>query len=237
MQKKRLFFDIETSPNIGLFWEAGFKKNIDAQSILKERAIICICYKWEGDKEVHSLTWNSQQCDKVMLTKFVKIANSAAELVGHNGDRFDLAWIRTRCAFHKIAMLPNYTTVDTLKVSRSKFKFNSNKLDYIAKYLGFGGKIKTEFNLWKEILLNKDAESLKKMVTYCKNDVVILEKVYKQLSPHIAIRSRMDGENGTCPECGGKHLRRARIYTSAANIKRISMQCQDCLRFHTKNDK
>ena len=127
MQKKRLFFDIETSPNIGLFWEAGFKKNIDAQSILKERAIICICYKWEGDKEIHSLTWNSQQCDKSMLSKFVKIANSAAELVGHNGDRFDLAWIRPRCAFHKIAMLPKYTTVDTLKVSRSKFKFNFNE--------------------------------------------------------------------------------------------------------------
>ena len=27
-KRRRLFFDIETSPNIGLFWEAGYKKNV-----------------------------------------------------------------------------------------------------------------------------------------------------------------------------------------------------------------
>jgi hypothetical protein len=37
---KRLFFDIETSPNIGLFWSAGFKLNIAPENIIKERAII-----------------------------------------------------------------------------------------------------------------------------------------------------------------------------------------------------
>ena len=32
-KRRRLFFDIETSPNIGLFWEAGYKKNIDYLAI------------------------------------------------------------------------------------------------------------------------------------------------------------------------------------------------------------
>ena len=65
----------------------------------------------------------------------------------------------------------------TLKLSRSKFKFNSNKLDYIAKYLGMGEKIKTEFGLWKDIVLNKDKDAMAKMVKYCQQDVRLLEKV------------------------------------------------------------
>jgi DNA polymerase elongation subunit (family B) len=121
IKPKRLFFDIETSPNIGFFWQAGYKKNIDYDNIITERAIICICYKWEGEKEVYSLTWNKKQCDKIMLRTFIAVAEEADELVGHNGDKFDLAWIRTRCLFHGIEMFPKYTTLDTLKLSRSQF--------------------------------------------------------------------------------------------------------------------
>ena len=89
-KRRRLFFDIETSPNIGLFWEAGYKKNIDYSNIIQERAIICICYKWEEEKEVYALQWDSKQNDKTMLQKFIEVANTATELVGHNGDKFDL---------------------------------------------------------------------------------------------------------------------------------------------------
>ncbi len=35
------------SPNIGMFWEAGYKLNIGTENIVKERAIICIwCARW-----------------------------------------------------------------------------------------------------------------------------------------------------------------------------------------------
>lgn len=239
--RKRLFFDIETSPNIGLFWEAGYKKNIDYSNIIKERAIICICYKWEDSKEVGYLTWDSKQCDKKMLQKFIEIANSADEMVGHNGDKFDLAWIRTRCLFHRIDMFPVYTTIDTLKLSRNKFKFNSNKLDYIAKYLGMGEKINTEFGLWKAIVLNKDKEAMAKMVKYCQQDVRLLEKVYKELSTHIFAKTHYGvifGEDrGSCPECGSDHLIRMVNRVSATGIKKIQFQCKTCGKYHTKTDK
>ena len=137
-KRRRLFFDIETSPNIGLFWEAGYKKNIDYSNIIQERAIICICYKWEDEKEVYALQWDAKQNDKRMLEQFIEVANVSNEMVGHNGDKFDLAWIRTRCLFHNISMFPKYTTIDTLKVARQKFRFNSNRLNYIADFLGLG---------------------------------------------------------------------------------------------------
>jgi uncharacterized protein YprB with RNaseH-like and TPR domain len=240
-KRKRLFFDIETSPNIGLFWEAGYKKNIDYSNIIQERAIICICYKWEDDKDVYSLQWDSKQNDKAMLLKFVEVANTASELVGHNGDKFDLAWIRTRCLFHGIQMFPTYTTIDTLKIARSKFKFNSNRLNYIADFLGLGQKIKTEFNLWKDILLHKDKDAMEAMIKYCKKDVILLEKVFKHLNTHIEAKTHygvLFGQyKGTCPECGSDDLSKAGTRTTATGVVKFKYQCNTCNKYHSKTDK
>ena len=71
-KRRRLFFDIETSPNIGTFWQAGYKKTISPEDIIKERAIICICYKWEGEKKVYGLTWDENQDDKNFLGRLCK---------------------------------------------------------------------------------------------------------------------------------------------------------------------
>lgn len=240
-KRRRLFFDIETAPNIGLFWEAGYKKNIDYSNIIKERAIICICYKWEDEREVHSLQWDSKQCDKKMLEAFIKIANISDQMVGHNGDRFDLAWIRTRCLFHRIEMFPTYSTIDTLKVSRSKFRFNSNKLDYIAKFLGMGQKIKTEYGMWKDIILRKDKVAMAKMIKYCKKDVVLLEKVYKAIGNHLAPTVHygviFNQDRGSCPECGSDELIRFATRVSATGVRKVQLKCKTCNKMHTKTDK
>lgn len=240
-KRRRLFFDIETSPNIGLFWEAGYKKNITTDNIIRERAIICICYKWEDEKEVYALQWDSKQNDKRMLQQFIEVANTANELVGHNGDKFDLAWIRTRCLFHGIDMFPTYQTIDTLKVARSKFRFQSNRLNYIAEFLGLGGKIKTEFNLWKDILLNKDKVAMEKMIKYCKKDVSLLEEVYKLLGNHIAPKTHygviFGYDRGTCPECGSEDLIKNNRVVTATGLTRIQYKCKTCNKFHSKTDK
>ena len=240
-KRRRLFFDIETSPNLGLFWEAGWKKQIDYHNIIKERAIICICYKWEDDKETHSLNWDKKQNDKVMLQKFIQVANQADEMVGHNGDRFDLAWIRTRCLFHRVPMFPTYKTIDTLKISRSKFKFNSNRLNYIADFLGYGQKIKTDFSLWKNILLENDKTAMEKMIKYCKKDVVLLERVFKALRAHIEPKTHygvvFGHDRGTCPECGSDDIISNGSRILASGVKKIRYQCNTCHKYHQKTDK
>ena len=240
-KRRRLFFDIETSPNIGLFWEAGYKKNIDYSNIIQERAIICICYKWEEEKEVHSLQWDSKQNDKAMLIKFIEVANVANEMVGHNGDKFDLAWIRTRCLFHKIDMFPKYLTIDTLKVARSKFRFNSNRLNYIADFLGLGQKIKTEYSLWKDILLKKDKIAMEKMIKYCKKDVILLEQVFKALSNHIEPKTHygviFGHHKGSCPECGSDDLRIKDRRALTSGIIKLIFKCNTCGKHHNKTDK
>lgn len=239
--RQRLFFDIEVSPNIGMFWEAGYKKNISPESIIKERAIICICYKFEDDEEVQWLTWDKKQNDKSMLTEFIKVANKADEIIGHNADKFDLAWIRTRCLYHGIPMFPKYVTVDTLKISRSMFKFNSNKLDYIAKFLNIGGKSHTEYSMWSDILLKNDRKQLDKMVDYCINDVVILENVYKAMANHIPAKTHFGmifgSSKADCPECGSDDLLKdGKTYLAGGGVRQ-RFQCKTCHKYFTHNEK
>lgn len=185
--RKRLFFDLEVSANIVFSWRIGRDVSLSPDDIIQERAIMCVCWKWEGSDEVHSLEWNKGD-DKNLLTKFAKIIDGADEVLTQNGDAFDIKWLRARCIYHDIPVSPKFNSIDTLKMARSGFKFNSNKLDYMGEFLGVGKKIKTEYNLWKDITLNNCKVSMDKMVTYCKQDVVLLEKVYKKLQPFVPVK-------------------------------------------------
>lgn len=238
MKRKRLYFDLESSPNIGLFWSSGYKQNIDYQNIIKERAIICICYKWEDEKQVHSLSWDKNQSDKKLLQEFIKVANQADELVGHNGDKFDLPWVRTRCLYHRIELFPKYVTIDTLKLSRRQFRFNSNRLDYIASFLGIGKKIKTDFNLWKDIVLNKCEKSMAKMIDYCKQDVKLLEQVHKELRLHDTPKTHygvvLSNDKRLCPECASNNVIISKTRITAGGTKQIQYKCNDCGKYHSR---
>lgn len=231
MTRKRLYFDIETSPNIGIFWRSGFNLTITPQDIISERAIICVCWKWEGEDEVHSLTWDKNHCDKKLLKKFIKVLNSAEQAIAHNGDRFDLRWLRTRALFHRVGMFPKYDTIDTLKHAKSQFYFNSNKLDYIARFLGVGAKMETGgLDLWKKVCLEGCGDALEKMVEYCKQDVRVLEAVHNELKPYLKHQTNYavlrGGEKYECPECGKlPHYKSMR--TTAAGTIQHRMQCSD----------
>jgi predicted PolB exonuclease-like 3'-5' exonuclease len=229
---------LESSPNIGLFWSSGYKQNIDYQNIIKERSIICICYKWEDEKQVHSLSWDKNQSDKKLLQEFIKVANQADELVGHNGDKFDLPWVRTRCLYHRIELFPKYVTIDTLKLSRRQFRFNSNRLDYIASFLGIGKKIKTDFNLWKDIVLNKCEKSMAKMIDYCKQDVKLLEQVHKELRLHDTPKTHygivLSNDKRLCPECASNNVIISKTRITAGGTKQIQYKCNDCGKYHSR---
>ncbi len=224
---RRLIWDIETSPNVGLFWKAGYDLNIDSENILTERKIICIGYKWAGEKQVYALKWSGEQDDKALLEEFLKVAEEADEMVAHNGDKFDMPWFRTRCIFHGL-QAPQCKTIDTLQWARRKFYFNSNKLNYIAQFLGLGGKLKTEFGLWRRVL-NKDERALNDMIRYCKRDVVLLEQVYDALASqckpktHIGVLQGL--ERWSCPHCASVKVRRNRTTVTAAGTLQHQMRC------------
>jgi DNA polymerase III epsilon subunit-like protein len=231
--KRRLFYDIETSFNQGWFFTAGYKQNINYEQITVERAVISICYKWEGEKTIHSLAWKNGN-DKKLLIDFLKIADSADELVAHNGDKFDLAFIKTRCAKHGISCSPLLKTIDTYKIAKSHFRFNSNRLDYIGKFFGFGGKVSTGgYRLWFDVVIKKDEAALLKMIKYNKGDVRLLENVFNKLKPYIRVKTHYGVLNGkdrpSCPECGASDRQIVNQHrVSAAGTKTTQLKCAHC---------
>jgi len=236
-----MFYDIETSLQVHLHWGAGYQQDLNYKSIVKERQIICVCWKWEGEKKVHSLDWG-KGCDKKLLQRFIKEMNRATELVAHNGDRFDLKWIRTRALFHGIDMRHKYDTVDTLKEAKKYFRFNSNGLDYITRLLNVGGKIETGgWEAWEQITLYNDKKHLKQMIKYCKNDCVILEKVFNKLKkytePKIHRAALVDNERWTCPDCGNEHLAIQKERVTKTGVLRYDVKCKNdnCERQYTQN--
>jgi len=178
--KRRLFFDLEVSANIVFSWRIGREVSLTPDNIIQERAIICVSYKWEHEDKVHSIQWNKGD-DKELLEKFSKIIDSADEVIGQNSDKFDIKWLRARCIFHRIPISTKFNSIDTLKMMRAGFNFNSNKLDYVGKFLGLGEKIHTGYDLWKDITLHNSKEAMQKMIKYCEQDVLLLEQVYNEL--------------------------------------------------------
>lgn len=239
--KRRLFFDIETSFNIGWFWRPG-KQLVRSTQIIHERAIICICWKWEGEDKVHHLTWDKKQCDKRMLKKFMKEVHKAHEIIAHNGDNFDLKWLRTRCLKHRIPTFPDYVSLDTLKLAKSTFNFNSNSLNYIAQFLEVGEKMETGgIKLWEDIIFHKCPDAMEKMVEYCETDVEVLENVYQELKNYSKHKynyaTTSGGEKFQCPECGSCNVGISKTTTTAAGTIRRHLKCRDCSRHYTVSNK
>lgn len=237
---KRLFWDIETSLNVVLAFRAGYDLNIQHEAIVEERKVITIAYKWEGDGKIYVLKWDRDQNDRSMLTKFMAVAEEADELVAHYGDRFDLPWFKTRCLIHGLPPLPPYKTVDTKAWASKYFYFNSNKLDYIGQVLGLGRKIKTDFDLWKDIQLKKCPVALAKMCRYNARDVDLLEQVYHKLKfcvkpkTHAGVFGGLD--KWTCPRTGSTNVEKAKTRVTSSGTVTHQMKNKDDGSYFTISD-
>lgn len=237
---KRLFYDIETSYNIVKSWRIGFNINLNMEDIIQERAIITIAYKWEGEKDVTVLSWN-KGCDKKIIEDFVKVMSEADELVGHNVDRYDTKFIMARALKHNIPVLPKYQSTDTLKLAKKHFMLNSNKLDYIAQYLGIGHKTKHRgLSMWDDIILRNDSKALEEMIEYNVQDVFLTEQVYHKLMeyslPKVNHASKQTGDKHTCPQCGSNHAELHKTYISSSGTKTRLMNCLNCSTNFTINN-
>lgn len=229
---KRIFWDIETSLNVVLAFRAGYDLNIQHDAIVDERKVITIAYKWEGEKKIYVLKWDKNQNDYSMLRDFMAVANEADEMVAHYGDRFDMPWFKTRCLIHGLGPLPYYKTVDTKAWASKHFYFNSNKLDYIGSVLGLGNKIKTDFQLWKDIQLKNCPKALEKMCSYNARDVELLESVYHKFAAWCKPKSHAGVIGGsdkwTCPRDGSKDVVKDKTRVSTAGTITHQMRCKTC---------
>ena len=88
-----------------------------------------------------------------MIKEIHKLINEADAIITYNGKRFDMPTLNKEFLIHKLPPPSPYKDIDLINTARGKFKFASNKLDYIAQVLGIGMKTSHQgMPLWIECM-------------------------------------------------------------------------------------
>lgn len=231
---KVLFYDIETAPNLGYIW-GKWDQNVLAYT--KEWTLLCISYRWAHEKTTHvvslldfpELYEVDPEDDTEVVNVLWDLLDEADITIAHNGDAFDNKKASARFIINGFNPPSPFRSIDTLKVARTKFKFNSNTLGDLGQTLGLGEKVATGgFSLWQGVMRG-DEKAWKRMIKYAKQDTDLLIKVYERLKPWMTNHPNLGmwSELTVCPSCGGNHLmKRGTRYTNTMSYQQY--QCTDC---------
>ena len=232
-QVKVLLLDVELSPNIGYTWG---KWDQNVIKFIKQRQIFCFAWGWLGSDVIDSLALPSfemyrrfPESNKALLEKMHALYSEADVIIGHNLDKFDDKQANTDFILNGLLTPPPHKTIDTLKIARTKFRFNSNKLDDLCEMLGIGKKRKHDgFELW-ERCLNGDSAAWEEMMLYNKQDVVLLKGLYYKFRPWMTTHPDLNAKDGkdACPACKSMNLIR-QGYRIVGGGKKPQFQCRDC---------
>ena len=224
---KILTVDIETFPHEVYAWGLH-DQNISLNQIKKPGTVACFAAKFLGEKTVHFSSVHAGT-EKAMIRKAHDLLSEADVAVGWNSTAFDVKWLQGQMVKHGLPPPKPFKQIDLLRTARGKFRLASNKLDYVAQFLGLGCKEQTGgFQLWRDCMAGDD-KAWKKMEKYNIQDVRLTEAVYLKLRPWIVNHPNIgtyDGEH-CCPSCGGDKIQ-SRGYYVTRHRKYPQAQCRGC---------
>lgn len=232
---KILLFDIETAPMLSYHW-SRWQQNINQQQVVKESCILTFSAKWLDDKKVITRGLDDYGTvesldDSALCQELWSLMDEAAVVVGHYVKRFDIPEVYKRFSIHGFPPPSPFKAVCTKEAAKRYFRHSSNRLGDLGVALGLGGKLSHEgFDMWRKCL-EGDPKAWKKMKAYNKQDVVLLEKVYKRLLPYMKNHPNLGTIVGgsVCPNCGGSHIQsRGTSVTNTGVYQRFQCQNPQC---------
>lgn len=245
-----LFWDIEMRPNEGYFWSL-WPEAIPTIQLKTAQRPMSWAARWNDQKRVHYM--DERDGYQAMLDGIWTLLDEADAVVSWNGKGFDSKHMRT--AFTMAGMKPPspFREIDLMQAVKSQMKFQSNKLDFVAKELGVGQKIVHDgFQLWLDCMGIPDYDPMtaswddivaareaaqarmdaawKKMRQYNIHDVNLLVDLYDILLPWIPNHPSVSLINGVwdgCTQCGSTDVqKRGFSYTNAGVFQRY--RCNSC---------
>ena len=226
---KILHLDLETAPNTCFTWGL-FNQNIGINQIVESGYTMCWAAKWHGQKGVEFASIQ-EDGEEQMIQRMHDLLCEADSVCHYNGQKFDMPTLNKE--FVKLGMTPPdpYHQIDLLRVAKRRFKFASNKLDYVAQFLGLGSKVKhMGMDLWRDCM-DGCPKAWKIMKRYNIQDVKLLEDLYNHLLPWIQTHPNhalyQETDNPVCTNCGSHHVVKNGVeHTQTMTYQRY--RCQDC---------
>lgn len=237
--KKVGFLDIETSPNLSYIW-GKYEQNALGQP-KKPWRILSFSYSWLGESKVHVYALpdfpgykKNKDDDRALVEKLWEFFDEADFIIAHNGDQFDIRKSNARFLAHKMKPPAPYQSIDTLKIARRHFGFDSNKLDDLANALGVGRKVPhTGFSLW-EGCMDGNMKSWRLMKQYNAHDVELLESVYLKLRAWAKTHPNLNPhshQGRSCPLCGSTRFQSRGFSFTATGLRKQRYKCLSCGRW------
>lgn len=252
---KVLFFDLETSPEEGYFWNR-WKTNIAEPQVKRYSHLLTASWAVnEGEVQSTKLSHSEimSEDDLTSVVDMVQAINSADIVVGFNSKKFDIKYLKTRMIKWNLPPLKPVKHVDIYQVSKSQMRFPSNSMNNIAKYLGYS-VLKQEtggFDLWRRCLSEDKGISdtaMKHMENYNQKDIIVTRNLYKQFCGWSngvnvgTIVNQLNPEATTlrCTKCGSDDIFVEEGFAYTATTGFQLYRCTDCRgvsRINAKGDK
>lgn len=221
----------------GDFWDLGSWKHttgrrIHADDVIEWPRTICAAAKWYDEREVMFAAEWLDGGHEAFIRQVWEWYDAADLTVGHNIVGFDEPILRADWALYGWPEPRPWKPVDTLKVARSAFKFESNTLDSLCKRLGVKAKTDKYSVEVARAACAGDEKAQRKLKKYNIGDIRASQDLYDRLRPHIKNHphlSMFTGEEWGCPNCGEKNLSTNGNGEAYTNVQRYrSYVCPSC---------
>lgn len=233
-----ILWDLETLPNLNEVLKIYPSLSDYPGLTLKATTCSIICAGWKllDDKKTHCINawdfpeWkNDVNNDYEVVKRISDILNDADAVVTHNGKRFDWKFLQTRLLLHNLPPLKQINHIDTCSLAKSNLLSFNNRLNTLARHFTDKEKMEHEgWNLWVKVH-GRDEKAMKVMEKYCKQDVIVLEDIFKILRPFakmIPNHNLFHADDG-CPYCGSLKITKSGTRPTKTTIMQRYF-CHDC---------
>ena len=129
--------------------------------------------------------------DREISEKIIGILKECHIGYAHNGDRFDVKWIRTVALKYGLEM-PRLKLVDPCSIAWKKYLIGRNSLEAVADFLGIseekeGQKVHLSPDVWRGALMDDDDECWNNLVVRCESDVEILNRISAKVTRDVGM--------------------------------------------------
>jgi len=242
-----ILFDLEIIPNLQEALKAWTSLSSYPGITLRASITSIACMGWKvfGEEAVHCINaWDYPEWledvnnDRRVVEAAYEVLHSADCVISHNGKRFDWKFLQTRLLYHGMTPLPKMHHVDTCAEAKKNIFALNNRLNTLAQFLTDEEKLEhgEGWKLWIRTY-NRDKEAQDLMERYCKQDVLVTEKVFRKLRPMINSLPNFNLfsplKEKACPNCGSSRLAsNGKRYTATRVYRRYL--CHDCKKWsHT----
>jgi hypothetical protein len=222
---KILLLDIETAPAIAAVWSLR-ADYVPLERLIADPYTLCFAAKWLGEREMQfHAGWKGGHAR--MVREAHKLLGEADAVAHYNGTKFDIPVLRWEFMAAHLGPPSPFKQIDLYRTMRTAAPL-SRKLDFVVQRLGLGAKTKHKgMELWRACM-DGDKAAHKVMERYNRQDVNLLEKLYRELLPWIPQHPNLAMEAGhCCPKCGSDKLQ-ARGFLQSMTRRYRRWQCRAC---------